>query len=525
MSRANPGLQPPTLPPKVISRDGAEFDPRSNVWAVRDPVSVFKADFGQIEDLIGSGLAKCLKATLASLFQRSSSSHVRNCFERFQFFAIQLSERIKETGQITRAIFLDFRASLPRPREWYATTVAVLLREWADLGYDGLSSDLLECLEEIVLPKNDSGHLVLSHDRKRGPLTEFEYQFCWAILDNAHQAGEIDDTDHLLLSLGVVLGSRPIQFAAMRVCDVHAVDQPDGPVRYVVDVPRAKNRKVSRTEFKERPLPPELGRALQQYAEATSRRFCGILDDIAQAPLFPALVPDGTAPLGWEYHQTNDGISLHIRETWKTVLADVDSLGVSARRLRYTLGTRAAQEGYDVFVIAEMLDHDTTTSTRVYVEATPAVTTRINRALASKLGALAKVFRGRIISSESEATRGADRSSRIEDYRIDAPSHTMGNCAQEGACFLLAPVACYTCPLFEPWIDGPHEAVLASMLAERERLIEAGEPRLAAILDLQIAAAAQVADMCKAAAAGLLVWEEEDEDEEDGEGSTAGEAS
>lgn len=195
---------------------------------------------------------------------------------------------------------------------------------------------------------------------------------------------------------------------------------------------------------------------------------------------------------------------------WKAVLKDVHSLRMTARRLRYTLGTRAAQEGYDVFVIAEILDHSTTTSTRVYVEATPEITTRISRALASKLGAIAKVFRGKIISSESEATRGADRSSRIEDYRFDALSLTMGNCAKEGACSLLAPMACYTCALFEPWVDGPHEFVLAFMLEERDRLMDADEPRLAAVLDLQIAAAAQVCDMCKAASKGELPPPDED---------------
>ena len=118
--------------------------------------------------------------------------------------------------------------------------------------------------------------------------------------------------------------------------------------------------------------------------------------------------------------------------------------------------------------------------------------------MASRLGAISRLFRGRLIGSEDEATRAGDRSSRIEDYRIDAPTHTMGNCGKCGPCGLLAPIACYTCPSFEAWIDGPHESVLEHLLTERDRLMDQGEPRLASVLDLQIAAAAKVVDMCKA---------------------------
>ena len=482
----------------MTTRSGAEFDPRADVWSVRDPVSVLRADFLELRVLLGRDLIACLQATLIWTIERNTSSHTSNLFERFQHFGLQQAEQISEAGCITATIFLNYRSSLSPSRQWYVSSLAVLFRYWIDLGHDGLASDLVECLETIVLPGNSQGHHVLSRDREHGPLSEFEFQFCWAILDNAHEAGEINDADHLLLGLEMALGSRPIQFAAMRVCDVQPVVLPDGLIQYFIDVPRAKNGKMPRTEFKRRQLPPALGKALHDYAELTSNRFLKILEDASQVPLFPVAKPDETAQSGWEYHYTNEAIAARIKNRWRTVLEDVQSLRLTARRLRYTLGTRAAQEGYGVFVIAEMLDHTTTTSTRVYVEATPEVTTRINRALASRLGAIARIFRGRLISSEAEATRAGDQSSLIEDYRMDAPSHTMGNCAKNGPCALLAPIACYTCPSFEPWVDGPHESVVVYLLVERDRLLDADEPRLAAVLDLQIAAAAKVADLCKA---------------------------
>ncbi|HEY2606133.1 MAG TPA: site-specific integrase, partial [Paraburkholderia sp.] len=57
----------------------------------------------------------------------------------------------------------------------------------------------------------------------------------------------------------------------------------------------------------------------------------------------------------------------------------------------------------------------------------------------------------------------------------------------------------YTCNSFEPWLDGPHEQVLEYLIVERERLIAAGDARIASINDRTILAVAEVIQLCEAA--------------------------
>ena len=489
-------LKSSVLPSLARTRAGTAFDPRCDQWFVRDPVSVLRADFQNLA-VIGPEMIVATKATLMSIAERHATSHASNLFQRFAHFVKCQGLEIAANLEITESAFLNYRASLLEPQQWYVSHLAGFFRTWLELGYAGISEELARCLDSVVLPGNAKGHHVRSRDREHGPLNEFEFQFCWSILDNAHAAGEVSDALHLILSLEMALAPRPIQLAAMRACDVLEEKTSSGELLYLVDVPRAKNRKMPRAEFKRRQLNPQLGSALVRYADSIRARFADALKDPTMAPLFPAQSADPRALPEWQYHQTNQKMGEAIKHGWNAVLLGVNSLRINARRLRYTLGTRAAQEGHGVFVIAEMLDHSTTQSTHVYVESTPEITDRITRAMASQLGALAQVFRGHLINGEQDATRRGDPSSRIEDYRIDALTPAMGSCAKSGPCSLLAPMACYTCPSFEPWVDGPHEAVLQHMLRERDRLMDAKELRLAAILDLQIAAAAAVCDLCE----------------------------
>ncbi len=72
----------------------------------------------------------------------------------------------------------------------------------------------------------------------------------------------------------------------------------------------------------------------------------------------------------------------------------------------------------------------------------------------------------------------------------------MGNCGQYGFCGQLAPISCYTCRNFQPWLDGPHEAVLNHLISERERLMVTSDSRIASINDRTILAVAYVVKRC-----------------------------
>ena len=307
---------------------------------------------------------------------------------------------------------------------------------------------------------------------------------------------------YLLAWLFIALGSRPVQLAALKVCDVVRSVAADGTESFLLLIPRAKQQNpLLRQELKPRALVSQIGRPLFDYAQRVSERFIGEFPDTQQAPLFPLpqqsqYLADGP---GWgRFHRTSENLR-------KLLVSALDKLSVRsertgavinicALRFRRTLGTNLSREGHGVLVIADLLDHSRTDSAGVYVAATPELAMRIEKATALYMAPLAQAFKGQLIAHEGIAFRGADRSSRIIDLRIDQSARPMGSCGSFSFCGLNAPVACYTCQCFQPWLDGPHEAVLDFLLADAKRYPDA---RIATINDRTLLAVAEVVQLCR----------------------------
>jgi hypothetical protein len=109
---------------------------------------------------------------------------------------------------------------------------------------------------------------------------------------------------------------------------------------------------------------------------------------------------------------------------------------------------------------------------------------------------LAQAFAGTLIENERSAIRGADPASRIFDARLDRSGVPLGSCAEFTFCGFSAPLACYTCQHFQPWLDGPHEFVRDYLLNRRARLLETESEQIAQINDRRILAVEQVIQLC-----------------------------
>lgn len=203
---------------------------------------------------------------------------------------------------------------------------------------------------------------------------------------------------------------------------------------------------------------------------------------------------------GFEFHRTGASISDALTKIVESLgvisVRTGEAINITPYRFRRTTGTRAAVEGHGELIIAELLDHTDTQNVGVYVQAVPEIVERIDRAMAFHLAPLAQAFAGTIVSSEEDAIRGGDPSSRVCDPRFDSSMKPMGSCGSHGFCGAMAPVACYTCRSFQPWLDGPHEAVLNYLIAEREHLLAEADLRIASINDRTILAVAEVVARC-----------------------------
>ncbi|HFF2380950.1 TPA: site-specific integrase [Pseudomonas aeruginosa] len=320
-------------------------------------------------------------------------------------------------------------------------------------------------------------------------------------LDRAYSDGEVDREVYLLTYLFMALGQRSVQYASLKVCDVGVASAQDGTVIYTLRVPRAKQRnQLSRVEFKDRVLVSHVGKLLVRQRDDVYRKFKRRLSDPSKAPLFPARRQSGSCPDGFEYHRTGPSLGLMLRVGLNKLSAMSERTGqplhVTAVRFRRTIATRAAIEGHGELIIAELLDHTDTQNVGVYIEARPEILERIDRALALQLAPMAQAFAGMIIPDESHARRAGDPSSRVCDPRFDPSMKPMGNCGKHGFCGFSAPIACYTCVNFQPWVDGPHENVLEFLLGERNRLASQTDMRIASVNDRTILAVAEVVRQC-----------------------------
>jgi integrase len=439
--------------------------------------------------------------TLIWYAENKSLRHLENMFQRAEHLFKYLHEGRRELlNEISELDLLNYHSAMNENHYWYLGSLAGFLKKWHALGHHGVAPAAITLLNEIKLQGNRNGTAVLTMDAYNGPFTDIELESIQAALNRAYASGLVAKEDYLLAWLFMLFGQRPSQYALLKAADVYAPQIKDGSRVYCLRIPRAKQRKAARLEFKERLLTPQIGELLYAYVKEVEKSFEGKLEDTRQAPLFPAS-STGKQPAGMEYHQEAEALARKLVGTLVGLEVFSERTGdlihITATRFRRTLGTRAAREGHGELIIAELLDHTDTQNVGIYVQSTPEIIERIDRAVALALAPLAQAFAGAVIADESAALRGNDPSSRIFDPRIERSCQPMGSCGSHGFCGFAAPIACYTCHSFQAWLDGPHEAVLNHLLAERERKLAVADRRVASVNDRTILAVAEVIRQCQ----------------------------
>jgi integrase len=477
------------------TKSGVVFDATLGLWAYRDGIFNVSLNFASLEGL-SEPLMRSFKKVMASIAQTQAPSSLASYFQAMKQLFDHAKSPTYGLTEVTGFDFLNFHSISTNVRT-VAHTKSIL-RKWHRLGISGLSPDVLRTLSETKIKGGAKGVAVATRDVHLGPFTDLEFEAILQAITSAYSEGNILASAYVMTWVFIATGARPTQIAAMKIKDFHALKIPGG-VDYSIDVPKAKKGQTTRASFTNRPLSKQIGSLIAQYAAAVQASFFEVLGNPEEAPLFPANAPRTPFTKGMEYHHAPSGLGRVISTSFPRLRVISERTGEPMRitpiRFRRTLGTRAAQEGHGVLVIAELLDHVDTQHAGVYVETRPDIATRIDKAVALELAPIAQAFAGKLIRHEGEATRAGDTSSQIRDLRVSNAS--LASCGQHSFCGMSAPVACYTCDSFEPWIDGPHEAVLDHLLAKRSRQMLENDPRVATVLDRTIIAVAQVVQLCK----------------------------
>ena len=478
------------LPHTATTFAGGVFHPADDIWDVWGRKFEFAAITGMDPSLI-----EPMKCVLSWYVQHRAADHAHNMFTRAKHF---FDETLARTGtpidNITNMHLMGYRDSLGTKREYYLSSLAGFLKRWHAFGHPGVDQSAVDYLRKVRLSGNRKGTAVLTMDPVNGPFSDLEFEAIHAALTEAFRKRLLSLENYLATRLFMLLGSRPVQIALLKVCDLEEVSNPDGTKSYWLSVPRAKQRNVEpRGQFRKRPLIPEIGALLLEYCTRVGKTFAEKGLDPATAPMFPSKVEDPVAPMGLEWHLSSSSLSAKVKLAFAAIAPRSERTGepieMSPMRFRRTLGTRAAAEGHGALIIAEMLDHADIQNVQVYIEARPENIRRIDKAIAIQMAPLAQAFAGTVILGED------DSRPRITDPRFDT-AKPVGSCGQHSYCAFSAPIACYTCGSFHAWLDGPHEAVLEHLLAEEVRLMKTVDERIAAINRRTILAVAEVVRLC-----------------------------
>lgn len=490
------------LPKSVKPLNGLSFNPSNETWSFNDGVTNYSLNIKKISELTPA-LVENIRLVLIWYVENTSGGQVESHYWQL----VKLLTFIRESHRypvttITSADLINYKDSLGLDKEWHLGSLASFLKKWHKFQLPGVAEDALRFLNEVKIKGIEKGKAVRTMDPNIGPFSDVEVEAIRGALNDSYVNRNISKRDFLLTWLFLLLGQRARQYALLKVKDIYRTEKADGSYDYILRIPRIKQQAQNlRDEFKERVLTPSYGEVLFAYARELEKSFTGLINSAEEAPLFPAKSIRKNQPIAFHYHESPAALALRVKAVIGSIKVYSERTGellkISSRRFRYTIGTRASKEGHGELIIAELLDHSDTQNVQVYTEFTPEVVERINKAVAIKMAPLAKAFAGEIISQESEAVRGGDSSSRILDPRIDQQMRPMGNCARTGACGFIAPIACYTCGSFQAWLDGPHEQVLDYLLAERERLLQTADERIASINDRTILAVTDVVMQCK----------------------------
>jgi integrase len=489
------------------SKNGYWFEEDDSVWQLRKGVKVY---VGAVRALLDSESSRGFTATLVHYASTLSADHTANMAK-----GIRTILDTTASSSITVTTLINFRATLTHATEYRLGAVSGFICAWHDLGYPGIDDDVVDLLESWTLRGNDKGDAIKRLDPAQGPLTDNELMAFNESATSAFEKDQISITDLSIALLTSNTGRRPIQVTHTKICDLDGTRKnKHGDPMYVINIPRAKQQGEGfRESFTAFAMSHELWAVLNAQRKICIASVETILGyelqeaDRSKLPLFPDLDAFYHVNSLAELRQLLQTDYLHLKsETITDILQKVvlksecysertgEILELTARRFRYTIGTRAAREGCGKMIIAELLDHADTQNVDVYTANTPEFAAKLDEKLGFLMAPYARAFMGIVVDKEQDAKRGDDLSSRIRHNGAGA-----GTCGTYGYCGANAPIPCYTCTNFQPWLDGPHEKVYQDLLNDRQRVYEiTKDEAVTAALDRTIYAVAQVILRCKA---------------------------
>lgn len=482
--------------------DGYYFSPQEDVWVLDRNNQINKK---AVTDVLNDNLKEGYLNTIALFARDYSASFASKIHGAFLAFIKE-----EQCVYVSKASVLNFR-SKKHVKDELLFRLRIFITKWYSLGYNGIASEAVQIMKTWKLVNGKPGDVVKRKEPIQGPLTDIELQ---EFNEGAIRAYEKKEISLFMLTMALIIshtGRRPLQVTQMKITDILKVSKEEGEIYYLLNIPRIKQGLGFREEFRTFRITKDLYELVCKQAKdslAMLSEFMGrqlTTEESKDVPLFISKNKIGLIDksVSLDFYLKTDVLH-HYRGKLTEVLKVVikkenvfsertgESLHINARRFRYTLGTRAAREGYGEFIIAELLDHSTIKSVGVYVQNHVDNAYKIDKTMGQALTGISCVFRGEVKRKE-DIEYDITPDIKIKNHA----GEDTGSCKQCSTCSANVPIPCYTCMHFTPWLDGPHEKVYQYLIGERERIYSiTNDSIVTESLDRTIIAVKEVINHC-----------------------------
>lgn len=497
-----------------ISRNGLRFDLHDDTWPLTSKmklnVSLLRSHLCAYPTLLNGAIR-----TLAHMAENYTAEHceiqMRN-FEQFLDFTHPTSDAISEAAVVN---FRDFTLRRDGHDGNGVQALRPFLTRWNGLGHPGMTASLVERMKAWRLSGYEKHTRVNQRKPNEGPLEIDEQRALQLGALAAYEEGRITTDRYALFRLFDLTGRRREQLAQLKWKDMDDSRfedaTPTAPPQklLLLKVPRIKAMRKWREHFRAVPLTQDEWNLLIVLRMEVTHRFDKLLESSGLAlqehdrraihndlPMFPgrnrlrrslaiisdlaargkhgdaiALLRKEAASDAWESSQK--GLHHYFDDVIMAANASNrvgEPLTVFPTRLRYTLLANLERLGCSPTVIAFNLDHDTLQSLASYSKNGADRAAQWSKATLARMERLAGFYEINVVDSEANAIGGDDpENSRL----LIAKAKGGATCAIKRGCSMGSiPRSCYNgCPHFQPWVDGPHEAFLEELLAERNEFL------------------------------------------------------
>lgn len=338
------------------------------------------------------------KSTLAYFAMNYSASYTKKMFYAMKHF-LKLSDEVKCLYSFDNIRFYFGKVS---PLDYtHAESMKYLLLKMHTLFPSLLCSDSVEFITDIEISRKLAGKYLKTHNYQKGPFNDVQIKKILELTARAYQVERISLSNYLMLLLLIYTGRRPIQIAQLETGDLFKLDG-----GFYINIPKVKQRGAYRKQFSKVKIPQNLFENLTYLINAVKSIVSETLNtelNEKQKNILPVFLNT--------YHFKNNTVSLDMIENGELKLSSyqvttkirstinrsigklqIDFGEINSRRFRYTLGTKAAQMGYSPSLIANILDHSSTSSVMSYVHNTAENSRKINEAMNEFIKPIAKKF-------------------------------------------------------------------------------------------------------------------------------------